>query len=220
MLALAGQEARAQIFPPQMVRQALNKSVPLMQSSGAKFEARMGKVCFSCHHQSLPSVVYASVAGRGITLNEAARQHQADYVYGFAAKLKPLLTASVRQRDPAATQKLDQLTVDPTISVSYLLLGLEADGHQADETLGLAAQFLARKQSADGRWPVYAARPPLEGSEITCTALAVSSACAGPARRAARSSRPPATSWKTSAMTAAGRSFRARAATPTPPVSR
>lgn len=167
------QSARAQIFPPQAVQKALNKSIPLMQSSAGKFEARMGKVCFSCHHQSLPSVAYANVAGRGVNLDEKARQGQSDYVYGFAAKLKPLLAASVRQNDVAATQKVDQITVDPTISVSYLLFGQEADGRKADETLGLAAQFLARKQSADGRWPVFAARPPMEGSEITCTALAV-----------------------------------------------
>lgn len=172
-VVLASGEARAQIFPPQLVQKALNKSVPLMQVSGGRFEARMGKVCFSCHHQSLPSVAYANVVGRGIKLDEQARQHQSDYVYGFAAKMKPLLVASVRQNDPGATQKIDQLTVDPTISVSYLLFGLEADGRKADETLGLAAQFLARKQGADGRWPVFAARPPMEGSEITCTALAV-----------------------------------------------
>jgi len=172
-VVFASGEARAQIFPPQLVQKALNKSVPLLQTSAGKFEARMGKVCFSCHHQSLPSVAYANVAGRGLNLDEKARQHQADYVYGFAAKMKPLLAASVRQNDPAATRKIDQITVDPTISVSYLLFGLEADGRKADETLGLAAQFLARKQSADGRWPVFAARPPMEGSEITCTALAV-----------------------------------------------
>lgn len=172
-VVLAGGEARAQIFPPPLVQKALNKSIPLMQTSGAKFEARMGKVCFSCHHQSLPSVAYANVAGRGLRLDEKARQHQSEYVYGFAARMKPLLAASVRQSDPGATQKVDQITVDPTISVSYLLFGLEADGRKADETLGLAAQFLARKQGPDGRWPVFAARPPLEGSEITCTALAV-----------------------------------------------
>ena len=40
---LASGEARAQIFPPQLVQKALNKSVPLMQASGGRFEARMGK---------------------------------------------------------------------------------------------------------------------------------------------------------------------------------
>ena len=170
---LSAGEAKAQIFPPQVIQKSLNKSLPLLQTSAGSFQAKMGKVCFSCHHQSLPSLAYANAAGRGFNLNETARKQQSDYVYAFAGKMQPLLTAAVKQNDPKAAGEINKITVDPTISLGYLLFGLNADGRQPDETLGLATEFLARKQEADGRWPVFAARPPMEGSEFTTTALAV-----------------------------------------------
>jgi hypothetical protein len=175
LMVVGSQSVQAQVVPAVQVEKAVGKSVTLLQSSAQVFEARMGKLCFSCHHQSVPSLAYANLAATGRAMGARGRAQQSDFVYGFAAKLKPLLVGAVRGKDQAAAAQIDKITVDPPVTLGYLLFGLERDGRKSDEALSLAAQFLARKQEADGRWPVYAARPPMEGSELSATAIAVRS---------------------------------------------
>lgn len=176
LMVVGSQSARAElVVPAARVEKAVGKSVTLMQSSAQVFEARMGKLCFSCHHQSVPSLAYANLAATGRAMGARGRARQSAFVYRFAAKMKPLLVGAIRSSDSAAAAQINTLTVDPPVTLGYLLFGLERDGRKPDETLSLAAQFLARKQEADGRWPVYAARPPMEGSEISATAIAVRS---------------------------------------------
>jgi hypothetical protein len=175
-LVVGSQTAKANlVVPAPQVEKAVGKSVTLLQSSAQVFEARMGKLCFSCHHQSVPSLAYANVAATGRAMGARGRAQQSDFVYGFAARMKPQLVGAVRRNDAAAASEINKFTVDPPVTLGYLLFGLDRDGRKPDETLSLTAQFLARKQEADGRWPVYAARPPMEGSEISATAIAVRS---------------------------------------------
>ena len=65
------------------------------------------------------------------------------------------------------------ITVDPSISIGYALYGLAAEEVRPDAATTAAVRYLSRKQQSDGRWPVWTARPPLEASEFTTTALAI-----------------------------------------------
>ena len=55
-------------------------------------------------------------------------------------------------------------------TVSYILLGLAAEGHPADRATDAMAQFLLDRQGAEGHWFLLAHRPPIESSVIEVTA--------------------------------------------------
>ncbi|MGV3719578.1 MAG: hypothetical protein ACO1SX_01610, partial [Actinomycetota bacterium] len=82
LIVVGSQSARAQVVVPAVqVEKAVGKSVTLMQSSAQVFEARMGKLCFSCHHQSVPSLAYANLAATGRAMGARGRAQQSDFVY-------------------------------------------------------------------------------------------------------------------------------------------
>ena len=75
--------------------------------------------------------------------------------------------------NPVADRHASLRVVDPPMSIGYGLTGLAAAQWPADDTTAAVARFLAMKQQRDGHWAVPVARPPLEESEVTATALAV-----------------------------------------------
>jgi hypothetical protein len=152
-------------------RGAVSKSLPLLQKTAEAFNAQMDGKCFSCHHQTLPSVTMALAREHGFKVDEQKAQEQTKVVKNLLDQLGPLLEKS--ETSPAANAELDQIFVDPGMTVPYGLFGLAADGVKSDKAIAAAVKYLMRKQSAEGYWPVWSARPPLESSEFTSTALAV-----------------------------------------------
>jgi hypothetical protein len=108
---------------------------------------------------------------RGIKVDEARASSQREYVTGMFEKMRPILEKA--KTDKAADRELDMITVDPSITVGYALAGMAAEKVKPNATTDLTAEYLMRKQHTDGRFPVFACRPPHEGSEFTSTALAV-----------------------------------------------
>jgi hypothetical protein len=166
--------AKAQFEPPDfmlMTKGAISKSVPLLQKSGSMWKDRLGGVCFSCHHQSLPMMAISVARERGLPYDQKLIKEQTDMVYSIVARGKDLMTAGLK--DEAAAAKIDHLLVDPSIGLGYGLMALEADHFKPDAVTTATALYLANKQMESGAWPIFAARPPLEGSDFTCTAIAV-----------------------------------------------
>jgi hypothetical protein len=58
-------------------------------------------------------------------------------------------------------------------TVSYILLGMAADGYESDAASDAMAHYLKARQLADGRWRVQANRPPIESSDIQVTATSL-----------------------------------------------
>lgn len=174
-LAVVSSQAQQQPTQPQtpdypvMVRQAIEKSLPLLQKSAASFVSKVR--CVSCHHQSLPSMTYAVVREHGFKIDEKAAKVQTEAVYGLFASSKEILIQA--QTQPSAEHILDTITVDPAATVSYFGAGLAADKWKPDAITEGMALYLAKKQSADGSWPLLESRPPLQSSEFTTTALSV-----------------------------------------------
>jgi hypothetical protein len=66
-----------------------------------------------------------------------------------------------------------EMIPNPAISVSYLLDGLAAEGYQPDETTAAMAHLVSLQQNPDGSFRAFKARPPIESSVISATALSL-----------------------------------------------
>jgi len=62
---------------------------------------------------------------------------------------------------------------DPTISVSYALLGLAAEQHAADALTAAMSDLISKHQATDGHFRTLPMRPPIESSEFTSTTLSI-----------------------------------------------
>jgi hypothetical protein len=154
---------------PAMVKRAVEKSLPLVQKSASASVARAK--CVSCHNQSLPSMTFALARERGFTVDEKVAKEQTQVVYNTFAGAKEVLRQARTQA--AAERILDTITVDPAATVSYLGAGLAAEKWQRDEVTELMALYLAGKQNEEGYWPLLDARPPLQSSDFSTTALSI-----------------------------------------------
>ena len=143
----------------ELVRASIEKSIALLMKSGPEFVKVSG--CTSCHHQSLPQMAYGFARQHGIPVDKEASERQAKSVL---AMFKPS-RADMLQGKPSIP--------DPSVSVSYSLLGLAAEGYAPDETTQAMAHLIATQQMPDGRFTILGARPPMESSAVSATALSI-----------------------------------------------
>jgi ankyrin repeat protein len=138
------------------VRAAVNRSLPLLQSSSQIFYERGG--CVGCHH-SLQTA---------ITVKEARRA-------GFAVDEKRAhdeLTTLARDIDATREQALEGMVAPGGLATvtGYILFALDEQKFPANEATDALVRLLRLMQRADGRW-VTPSRPPIEASEFTATAV-------------------------------------------------
>jgi hypothetical protein len=143
----------------EMVKTAVEKAIGLLEKSGPQFVKVSG--CASCHNQSLPQMASSAARARGFAVNEKTAQYQ---VQAVVATFKPVVP------DMAAGKPN---VPDPAISVSYALVGLAAEGYAPDETTDAMAHLISVQQTADGSFLAFPARPPIESSVFTATALSI-----------------------------------------------
>ena len=143
----------------EMVKTAVEKALALLDKSGPQFVRVSG--CTSCHNQSLPQMAYAAARKRGFAVDEKVAKYQVEAVL---ATFKPAVP------DMAAGKPN---IPDPAISVSYALAGLAAEGYSPDQTTAAMAHLVSLQQTGDGSFLAFPARPPIESSVFTATALSV-----------------------------------------------
>jgi N-acyl-D-amino-acid deacylase len=142
------------------VKEAVEKSVALLQRSGAQFTRMSG--CYSCHHQLLPQMALGVARTRGLQIDEPAARQQIDSIVTI---LKRVSEEARRNRDRIP---------DPPISVSYTLLSLGAAKYPADDLTAALAEVVAAWQGEDGAFhPLPAIRPPMESNAFAGTALSL-----------------------------------------------
>lgn len=141
------------------IRRSVENAVSLLQKAGPQFIKVSG--CVSCHHQSVPQMLYAAARQRGFQVDPTVSEQEVKTVIGM---FRP-----IRERMEQGTVNLP----NPGISVSYLLLGLAAEGYAPDETTTAMTLTIARTQLPDGSFAVLPARPPMEASRFTSTALSI-----------------------------------------------
>ncbi|MBC7928232.1 MAG: ankyrin repeat domain-containing protein [Bryobacteraceae bacterium] len=142
-----------------LVRQSVQRSINLLQKSGVEFVKVSG--CVSCHHQSLPQMLNQVARERGFAVDQTIADKQRKAV---VAMFQP-----VREQMAQGKPSLP----DPSISVTYSLIGIAAEGHVQDEMTAAAAHLVSVQQREDGSFRSFAVRPPMESSEITATALSL-----------------------------------------------
>jgi ankyrin repeat protein len=144
------------------VRSAVQKSLPLLQSSDAAFVRGSG--CASCHNNSLTAMTVAAARKAGFAVNESTARGQLEWIARYAELFRETaLRGSFNGGQDA---------------VSYILTGMAAENYEPDTATDAFAYFLKGQQMTSGQWRVTAARPPLEYSEISITATSIRSLAA------------------------------------------
>lgn len=151
-------QASGQRNDPAAVRKAIEKSLPLLESIRTPFIEKTG--CVSCHNNSLPAMVAGLARERGFKSNERAAREESEQILGVWDIGREKLLQGDGSGGAQAT-------------VSYVLLGLAANGQPRNRTTDAMVYYLIGKQGADGRWPAHTNRPPSESSHIAVTALSL-----------------------------------------------
>src|SRR5262245_24885573 len=141
------------------IKASVEQAVGLLQKSSSAFFKVSG--CASCHNQSLPQMAVAAARKRGFAVDEQIAADQVKAVFNTYA---PLLGVMRTQPDRIP---------DPTISVSYALMGLAAEQHAPDDLTAGMSELISKHQAPDGHFRTLPMRPPIESSEFTSTSLSV-----------------------------------------------
>ena len=157
LLLLGTSVTAATDIEPAGVKQAVEKSLKLLQAAGPPFFDKSG--CISCHNQSLPAMAVGLARERGLSVNEQiARQ-----------TLKATLAVLGPHRQNLL-QAINTVPDSPEVS-SYAILGMAAEKYPADSLTDALVHDLAQKQRGDGSWRNTDRRPPLGYSDISVTAI-------------------------------------------------
>jgi prenyltransferase beta subunit len=154
---LTAQAALTQNADSATIREAVNRSLSLLQTSSSTFLKNAG--CASCHSQSLGALTFALARDHGFKVDDrAARQAN---------------EANLQRWETSRQRAMQGIEMNATIEAGYALLALSADHYRNSKTTDGLIHHLAGKQTPDGRWRSTSYRPPLEYSDFTATALTV-----------------------------------------------
>jgi N-acyl-D-amino-acid deacylase len=140
------------------IRAALDRSIARIETAAMSYPTH--RQCFSCHHQTLPVVALVAAGKAGMEV----QREVIDEVVSFTA------------RDFGG--KLNNLRKGVAIggrgmTVAYGLWAFWESGHEPTETTTAMVDYLLKTQDKAGFWRSDKGRPPLEGSDITATVLAI-----------------------------------------------
>jgi ankyrin repeat protein/mono/diheme cytochrome c family protein len=144
--------------PARSTREALARTVPLLQKTDVTFLRKSG--CVSCHNNSLTAITVGVARKQGFKVDEAVAVEQTRKVAAYIESWRERTVQGI-----AIPGDVD--------TVSYILAGLAADGYPADLATDAQAYLIKRQQAADGRWRIFANRPPIESSDIEVTAASI-----------------------------------------------
>ena len=152
----------AVLRPGNTIQAAVARSLPLLQRTDANFVPKTG--CFSCHNQSITAVAVALARKSGFRVDEPTAARQVMVNAGALGGLRDFLHQGFL---------IPGVNAGPTI-LSYVLIGLDAEGYKADLGTDAVAMYLQAQQMADGHWAFGPqARPPLCADTIGQTVLSM-----------------------------------------------
>jgi len=146
--------------PAGAIRAALERSIPLLQKTDSLFMQKAS--CVSCHHNSLTAMMVATARRNGFTVDEQIARNQLKAIGAFLETWRERALQGVGIPGEAGT-------------LSYILLGLAAENYPPDAATDAMVRFMLSRQWPDGRWRVFAYRPPMESSDIPVTATSLRS---------------------------------------------
>jgi ankyrin repeat protein len=137
---------------------AIERTIPLLQRADTTFSQKAG--CVSCHNNTLTAMSVAAARKQGVSVDEQIARTQLKTIGAFVDSWRERMHQGVGIPGDAET-------------VSYILLGMSAEGYPADAATDAAVRFLKGKQWPDGHWEPLAHRPPLEASSFAVTAFSM-----------------------------------------------
>ncbi|MBI2680778.1 MAG: ankyrin repeat domain-containing protein [Candidatus Solibacter usitatus] len=143
------------------LREAVAKSLPLMQQSSTEFFKK--SACVGCHHQNLTALAVSTARRKGVPVDEAVAAEQ----------LKAVKVIWAAQRE-TLVQRID--APGSTDAVTYSLIGMAAENYPADAITDAMVLNVAAQQRLSGAWDLGdISRSPIEESNLARTALALRS---------------------------------------------
>ncbi|HSB12011.1 MAG TPA: ankyrin repeat domain-containing protein, partial [Blastocatellia bacterium] len=146
--------------PAGSVRGAFERSIPLLQRTDSAFMQKAG--CVSCHHNTLTAMTVATARKNGLLVDEQIARNQVKAIASYIETWRERALQGVGIPGESTT-------------MSNILTGLAAENYPPDESTDAFARFLLSQQWPDGRWRVFAHRPPIESSDFPVTATSLRS---------------------------------------------
>lgn len=163
LLTLTSGTARAEEIDAAEIRAAVTKSLTLLETTGRTWIKKSG--CVSCHHQVLPALSFALAERRGFRLDEQATRE----------RIETTLARFTQPREDIY-QGPDGIGLigGGVLGAGYALIGLAAANVAPNATTDAMAHYIAARQLIDGHFrSPDPGRLPLEGSDVTATAVGV-----------------------------------------------
>ena len=152
--------APAPVVEPRTAREAIEKALALLQTSGPVF-FRQSDGCISCHHNSLPAIAVKRAIDKRVAVNTALATH--------SSKAAMATWRPVQENMAIGASSVPGMVAN----LGYELMALAEERFPRNFVTDAAALGLARLQRSDGSWTIADGRPPIAGSDIMWTALAV-----------------------------------------------
>jgi ankyrin repeat protein len=146
--------------PAASARAAVERSLPGLQRTDVAFLKKAG--CVSCHNNTLTAMAVARARSHGVPIDEQVALGQKQTIGHFVDGWRERLLQGIGIPGEHDT-------------VSYILLGLSAEGYAADPGTDAMVRFLKRMQAPAGHWPIDGHRPPIESNDIQVTAASMRS---------------------------------------------
>jgi len=144
---------------PEAIKKAINKSLPLLQTTSHAFLENAGG-CQSCHHQDLTAVSLSLAKEKGFQINDTSLVEISDSIMQMIRSWKAAL---VENDDPVAI----------VMTSGYELWALWANQYKSNKLIEMLVKNLMQRQTAEGSWVSPNPRPPLEFYSFSATALMV-----------------------------------------------
>ena len=155
------------------VESATRRGLMLVTRAASNWQQH--KTCFSCHHQTLPMLTAVTAERMGLPLDAAWLKSQAQTTHKYFAD---------------RTEDLDEGNHVPggSTTAGYGLWALSLADRPADQTTASIVNYLLKIQGVarlqgrapsdlsrlpNGRWTTSCRRPPLQGSDVADTVLAL-----------------------------------------------
>jgi len=150
----------SKINSPEDIKKAVNKTLPLLQTTSHLFLENAGG-CQSCHHQDLTAVSLSLAKEKGFTINDTILNEIFDSV-----------NSVIRSRKDVLSQNGDPVAI--VMSSGYQLWALWANKYKSNKLIEMLVKNLMQRQIYNGSWVSPNPRPPLEYYAFSATALMVS----------------------------------------------
>lgn len=144
---------------PADIKNAVTKSLLLLQQSSYLFINNNQAKCVSCHHNTITSMAAEVAKQKGIPTVDSFTNHR--------------VQAMVFTLKNACNPNLQRQFIPANIIAPYVLMGLKAENYAPDFITDMSVGYLMSQAKPDGSFLTESGRPPIETGEIHYAAIII-----------------------------------------------